>query len=172
MSKEQSSMRPQDIVVLLKIASHQGEPWLQIPVAQQLGLSQSEMSKSLNRSKYAGLIDESGRKVRRLALVDFIQFGLPYAFPQRPGSIVRGVPTAHSAPPLKDQIQSDEDYVWPYAKGKARGQSITPLYRSVPEAVNNDPALHELLALVDAIRLGNAREKKIAISEMKKRILN
>lgn len=172
MSKEQSSMRPQDIVVLLKIASHQNEPWLQIPIAKQLGLSQSEMSKSLNRSKYAGLIDESGRKVRRLALVDFIQFGLPYAFPQRPGSTVRGVPTAHSAPPLNGQIQSDDDYVWPYAKGSARGQSVIPLYKSVPEAVQKDPALYELLALVDAIRLGNTREKKIAISEMKNRILN
>lgn len=172
MSKEQSSIRPQDIVVLLKIASQQDEPWLQIPIAKQLGLSQSEMSKSLNRSKYAGLIDESGRKVRRLALVDFIQYGLPYVFPQRPGSIVRGVPTAHSAPPLNDQMLSDDDYVWPYAKGSARGQSITPLYKTVPEAVQNDSALHELLALVDAIRLGNAREKKLAISEVKSRILD
>ena len=164
-------MRPQDIVVLLKIASQQNEPWQQIPVAKQLRLSQSEMSKSLNRSKYAGLIDNSGRKVRRLALVDFIQYGLPYVFPQQPGSIVRGVPTAHSAPPLNDQIKSEDDYVWPYAKGTARGQSIIPLYKTVPEAVQNDRPLYELLALVDAIRLGNARERKLAISEMKSRIL-
>ena len=171
MSKEQSSMRPQDIVVLLKLASHNDEPWLQTPVANQLGLSQSEMSKSLNRSKYAGLLDITGREVRRLALMEFIECGLPYVFPQRPGSIVRGVPTSHSAPPLKDQIQSDDDYVWPYANGTVRGQSITPLYKSVPQAVQNDPALHELLALVDAIRLGSAREKKIAVLELKKRIL-
>ncbi|NND82298.1 MAG: hypothetical protein HKN50_07710 [Gammaproteobacteria bacterium] len=163
-------MRPQDIVVLLKIASHQDETWQQIPVAKQLGLSQSEMSKSLNRSKYAGLIDETGRKVRKLALMDFIQYGLPYVFPQRPGSIVRGVPTAHSAPPLNKQIKSDEAYVWPYSKGSVRGQSISPLYKTVPEATEHDLALYELLALVDAIRLGSSREKKLAISEMKKRI--
>ena len=171
MNKEQSSMRPQDIVVLLKIASHEDESWLQTPIAKQLGLSQSEMSKSLGRSKYAGLLDASGKKVRVLALMDFIEYGLPYAFPQRPGAIVRGVPTSHSAPPLKEQIQSDENFVWPYAEGRVKGQAVIPLYESVPKAVQNDPALHELLALVDAIRLGSSREKKIAVSELKKRIL-
>ena len=109
--------------------------------------------------------------MRRLALLEFIEFGLPYAFPQRPGSIVRGIATSHSAPPLKDQIQSKEDFVWPYAKGTSRGQAVTPLYKSVPEAVQSDALLHELLALVDAIRLGSSREKKIAVSELKRRIL-
>ena len=47
-----------------------------------------------------------------------------------------------------------------------------PLYKSVPEAALNDPLLHEMLALVDAIRVGSAREKKIAVEELKKRILN
>lgn len=164
-------MNPQDIVVLLKIIACADEPWIQISMAQKLGLAQSEMSRSIARSKYAGLLDDSGRNVRRLALMDFIQFGLAYAFPQRPGSIVRGLPTSHSAQPLKDQIKSKEDFVWPYSKGTHRGQSITPLYKTVPEAAINDPVLYEYLALVDAIRVGNTREKIIAISELKKRLL-
>ena len=172
MNIEKSNMSPQDIVVLLKIVACGAEPWLQIPMASGLGLAQSEMSRSIARSKYAGLLDASGRKVRKLALMDFIEYGLPYAFPQRPGSLVRGVPTSHSASPLKDKIQSDENFVWPHATGKVKGQAVTPLYKSVPEAVQNDPLLHELLALVDAIRLGSSREKKIAVSELKQRILD
>ena len=59
----------------------------------------------------------------------------------------------------------------PSAKGKLKGQAVNPLYKSVPEAVLNDPKLHELLALVDAIRVGNVREKKLAVGELKERIL-
>lgn len=47
-----------------------------------------------------------------------------------------------------------------------------PLYPSVTKAVQNDPKLHELIALVDALRVGRAREKEIAIKELKARILN
>ena len=140
-------------------------------MAKELVIGQSEMSKSLNRSKFAGLIDNSGRKVRRLALMDFLENGIQYVFPERPGSMVRGIPTSHSASPLNKHIQSDESFVWPSAKGKLKGQAVNPLYKSVPEAVLNDPKLHELLALVDAIRVGNVREKKISVSELKDRIL-
>jgi hypothetical protein len=58
--------------------------------------------------------------------------------------------------------------VWPYGHGKLRGHSIVPLYPSVPEAATKDPKLHELLALVDALRVGKAREREIAICELKK----
>lgn len=170
-SDKSSNMSPQDIVVLLKIAVNSDRPLLQMSMAKALFIAQSEMSRSIARSKYAGLLDSSGQKVRRLALMEFIEYGLPYAFPQRPGSIVRGIPTSHSASPLKDKIKSTEDFVWPYANGAAKGQAVIPLYKSVPEAVQHDPLLHELLSLIDAIRLGNSREKNIATSELKKRIL-
>jgi hypothetical protein len=82
------------------------------------------------------------------------------------------VPTSHSASPLAELIQSEENYVWPCAEGKLRGQSIMPLYPQAPEAVLQDPELHALLALVDALRVGQKREKMLAIGELKKRILD
>jgi DNA-binding transcriptional MocR family regulator len=170
MQNKQQIMSPHDIVILLKIASHGDEQWFQKPLAEDLGISQSEISKSLNRSKYAGLIDPKGKKVMKLALLEFLQFGLRYVFPQKPGAVVRGIPTSHSAAPLKNQIQSAEYYVWPYAKGTLRGHSIIPLYPSVPEAALKDTKLYELLALVDALRVGRAREKELAITEIKTRL--
>ena len=163
-------MSPHDIVVLLKIVTYSDESWQQQALADALGISQSEISKSLNRSKYASLLDPKGKKVMKMALMEFLQYGLRYVFPQQPGPVVRGVPTSHSALPLSNHIKSTEAYVWPYAFGKIRGHSIVPLYSSVPEAVINDPELHELLALVDALRVGRARERNIAIDELKKRI--
>ena len=83
---------------------------------------------------------------------------------------MRGVPTGPSASPLNKEIQSNEHYVWPYEKGNLPGHGITPLYPSVPEAVLQDPHLHELLALADALRVGKARERELAMKELKQRL--
>ena len=172
MNNKQQIMSPHDIVILLKIVSYGDKQWFQKPLAEELGISQSEVSKSLNRSKYAGLLDPTGKKVMKLALLEFLQFGIRYIFPQKPGPIVRGVATSHSASPLKEQINSTEVFVWPYAKGNVRGQSILPLYPSVPEAALKDEILYQLLALIDALRVGRAREKELALEELKKLISN
>ena len=43
------------------------------------------------------------------------------------------------------------------------GQSLQPLYKTVPMSAAADPVLYGYLALVDAIRVGGARESRIAI---------
>ncbi len=171
MKLQQQIMSPLDIVILLKIITFKDEPWYQVPLAKELFISQSEVSKSLVRSKFAGLLDNEGKQIFKLALMDFLQYGIKYVFPQQPGTLVRGIPTAHSAKPLSEIIQSDENYVWASGQGTMRGYSIVPLYKTVINAVQVDSKLHELLALVDAIRLGRAREKEIAVEELRKRIL-
>lgn len=170
MKPQSSQIKPQDIVLLLKIISENNPKWNQKPMSEALGMSQSEVSESVARSKYAGLLDPKGKTVMKMALMEFLQYGLRYVFPQKPGAVVRGIPTSHSASPLKEQIQSTEDYVWPYGKGNIRGHSILPLYPSVPEAVLKDEKLHELLALTDALRVGRAREKEMAVIELQKRL--
>jgi hypothetical protein len=172
MKQLQYSMKPQDVVILLKIIALNTYDWQQKPLSDALKMSQSEVSHSVARSKFAGLLDGSGKKPMRLAFFDFLQFGLTYVFPQKPGPVVRGLPTAHSAAPLNTVIVSDESYVWPWAKGKIRGHCIVPLYSSVPDAAAADGQLYELLALTDALRIGRARERDLAIIELKKRILH
>jgi hypothetical protein len=169
MKPQNNQLKPQDIVLLLKIVSDKNPGWNQKPVAEALGLSQSEVSEAVSRCKYAGLLAPDGKTVMKTALFEFLKFGLRYVFPQHPGAVVRGVPTSHSAEPLKEEIQSNEVYVWPYGKGNIRGHSILPLYPSVPEAALRDSKLHELLALTDALRVGRAREREIAIKELDKR---
>jgi len=51
--------------------------------------------------------------------------------------------------------------------GEAHGYSFSPLYKTVPEAAALDERLYELLALLDAIRDGQAREAALAIEELK-----
>lgn len=164
-------MRPQDIVVILKIAAKKDEDWYMKVLANELGISASEISESINRSVIAGLIAADKKSLMKHAVLDFLEHGLKYVYPQRPGALLRGIPTAHSAPPISEHIQSNEPYVWPYANGEVRGQAIEPLHPKVPEAVQKDPRLYELLALCDALRVGRAREKQIAVEELKRRIL-
>lgn len=170
MKGQNQQLKPQDVLLLLKIVSNNNPTWNQKPIAEALGFSQSEVSEAVARCKFSGLLAPNGKIVMKLALMEFLQYGLPYVFPQKPGAVVRGIPTSHSATPLKEQIQSSEDYVWPYGKGTVRGQAIVPLYPSVPEAALRDSVLHELLALVDALRVGRAREKELAVMELKKRL--
>lgn len=168
--KKHNGMRPHDVVVLLKIASKGSAPWMMKDLALELGISQSEVSESLNRSVYAGLIADDKKSVMKSALLEFLEFGLKYMYPQQLGAVVRGMPTAFSAPPLADKIVSDENVVWPFAEGKARGQAIEPLHPGVPKACLQDSELYKLLALTDGIRVGKAREKKLAMDELRKRL--
>jgi hypothetical protein len=172
MRSQNQQLKAQDVLLLLKIVSMNNASWNQKPVAEALCLSQSEVSEAVARCKYSGLLAPNGKTVMKMALLEFLQYGLKYIFPIKPGAVVRGVPTSHSASPLKEEIQSSEAYVWPYGKGTLRGHSIFPLYPSVPEAALKDEKLYELLALVDALRVGRAREKELAIMELKKRIEN
>ncbi|MEZ4847235.1 MAG: hypothetical protein R3B93_01100 [Bacteroidia bacterium] len=170
MKKTQSSMNPLDLLVLLKIVSKEDQNWKQTDLAEELYISQSEVSKSLARSRFARLLN--GKRVSRLALMGLLEYGVPFVFPQQLGPIVKGIPTAHSAYPLNEVILSNKNYVWPSGIGKVKGQSILPLYPTVPKAVESDPNLYELLSLVDALRVGKAREKEIAIKELKTRIID
>jgi hypothetical protein len=96
-----------------------------------------------------------------------------YVYPPVRGEQTRGVPTSFAAEPLSSVIHEggSEVPVWPYVLGKVRGYSFEPLYKHAAEAALADPAFYELLSLVDALRDGRVRERKIALEIMGKRLL-
>lgn len=171
MAKANKGMRPQDIVILLKKVTRRGRLQLNREIAKDLNISASEVSEALERCRTARLIDNNKKKVNVLALEEFLIHGLKYVFPVQPQSIVRGIPTAISASPIKERIVgSSEQYVWPSPEGTMRGCAIAPLYSTVPSAAANDPDLHHLLAITDTLRIGRAREIEIAKEELKSRL--
>lgn len=167
MRRKHNGMRPQDIVILLKIVTMQNDSWLSKDLANLLYISNSEISESLDRSAYADLIDFEKRRVRRENLLDFLIHGMKYVFPAQPGNLVRGVPTAHSHPFMQSYISSEQAYVWPSATGTVLGQSIEPFYTNQVKAIENDEQLYGLLAVLDMIRVGRIREKTIAEKQLK-----
>ena len=168
-------LKPQDVVVLLKLVAIGAEPWTFQRLAVELSISQSEVHAGVRRAVAARLMSDattaSGRPVRE-ALLEFLVHGVKYAFPPERGALTRGVPTGYAAPPLNKLIvgSSDPPPVWPYAEGSVRGLAFAPLYPSVPAAALKDARLYELLALVDAIRDGRARERNLAAKELESRL--
>lgn len=170
--KEHKGMKSQDVAILLFISHYCDGKYKVSQIADSLKISQSEVSESINRSNIAKLIDSGSKTVFRHGLYELLVYGLKFVFPVIPGHIVRGVPTSHSGPPLNGLISSSSDqFVWSYSKGVARGMLIKPLYRTIPVICNEFPEYYELLCLVDALRIGRAREVVIAREILKERLL-
>ena len=169
---QHNGMRPQDIIILLKIISLNIPDFKLLDLSQSLGISLSEVSDSISRSVYANLIAPDKKTPMRNAIYEFLIHGLPYVFPARPGPLVIGIPTAHSAPPLSATFGAVEPVVWPDPDGSVRGQEIPPFHPKQAYAAKLDIQLYEMLALIDALRIGKTREKKIAKEELKQKILH
>jgi hypothetical protein len=165
-------LKAQDIIVLLKLVDQQAG-WTFEGVAVALDLSPSVVHRSLDRAKQAGLYNAGRRKVNRGALLEFLVHGARYVFPPVRQGEARGIPTAWAAPPLADRLSSSRENVpvWPYAGGKVRGIGLEPLHPVVPVAAGRDSRLGEALALFDAIRIGNARERALAEEELRRRLV-
>ena len=166
-------IKPQDIFIMLKLVVRDGSEWSYPALSHELFMSASEVHAGVKRAVAAKLMDMHRKIPVKSNLLEFIIHGVKYAYPPDRGGITRGMPTSYAAQPLKEFITQPEEPlpVWPDPEGQVRGYEFSPLFSSVPQACKVDPELYELLALVDAIRDGRARERKIAIKEIQSRIL-
>ena len=112
----------------------------------------------------------TGRAVDRSALLEFLRHGVRYAFCASRGAPTRGVPAGVLAPPLNTLLSATEGPGWPSVDGTARGYALAPLYRTAPAAARRDASVQEALALTDALREGGARERALAIRELRRRL--
>ena len=156
-SNPQPTLRPQDLLVLLRLALQDG------PAPPYAALA----------AGLAYIDPEGGPRVVREALRLFVQHGARYCFAPLRGELTRGLPTGYAAAPLDGLIvapHSEPPPVWPDPHGTRRGMTLHPLYPSVPEAARRNPALYELLALFDAVRAGSPRERALALPLIEERL--
>ena len=73
-------------------------------------------------------------------------------------------------PRRRSAKRSSQARTCPYPEGQHRGVSLEPLYKTAPAAALRDPGFYEMLALIDAIREGRARERKLAEKALIERI--
>jgi hypothetical protein len=167
-------LKPQDILVVLKLVALGQRPWSYAWLAANLGMSPSQLHSAVRRALAAQLAvkkaDVITPHIRNLE--EFLVHGLRYVFVAEIGRLTRGIPTAYAAPPLDKHFpeSAEPPPVWPDPDGTVRGLAFSPLYKLAPQAARSDPALYELLALLDAIRGGRARERDLAIKELSQRL--
>lgn len=173
-ANDSMNLKPQDVLFLLKLVAIDQKHWSFNNLAAELGMSPSEVHGASKRVLAARLAikDEESIRPNRRNLQEFLLRGVQYVFVPERGALTRGVPTAHAASPLASQFidNNEPPPVWPDPEGSIRGESFSPLYKSVPVAAKNDARLYELLSLLDAIRGGRAREREIAKKELVKRL--
>lgn len=172
--QKQLVLKPQDFLVSLKISVNDNSPLTFAELGRELSMSASEVHSASERAIICRLLTKDNGQLRAInsALQEFILYGAKYVFPPIMGSIVRGVPTGAAGYPLRQHFTQGEmlEFVWPAPLGNTRGISLLPIYPSAPIAASNDSKLYEMLVLVDALRVGAAREREIATLELARRL--
>ena len=168
-------LKGQDLVVALKLAVSPG-PTTYAGLALSLSLNASEVHTAVKRALHAQLLVNTGDfivpknsklgniDVHKQNLLEFVTHGAKYVFAADRISVTVGVPTSHSAPIFKGVFApGSDDWVWPYALGSCKGVGIKPIHPCVPSAALADSQLYAALALLDALRVGRARERNMAL---------
>ena len=169
-------LKPQDLLVLLKVAANPPQRWTYAALGESLYISSSEVHGSVKRAVTSGLAVAPSRgewAPVRPNLLEFILHGVRYVWPATLGPIKRGVPTAFGAEPLTSlmTVAPGEAPVWQHPYGSAKGPTVLPLYRTAAQAALADSALHHLLALVDALRIGRTRERSLGAKLMEAELM-
>lgn len=173
-AEKQLSLKPQDLVVAVKLAANRHRDFVLATLAEELGMAISAVHGSIRRAEQARLLSRSGGSVRAIrgAVKEFLIHGAKYAFPAFLGSTGRGMPTTVGAPALVEFFDQTKVLppVWPDPNGEMWGPTVVPLHSSVPGAAGRDKEFYDLMALLDAIRLGAARERELAAAAIEERL--
>ena len=164
----QGSLHPGDVVVALQLAI---APESQLAtLATGAGRSIGECHNALRRLRDSGLVAPHRRVVEREPFLRFVDAGIRVAFPPTIGGETVGIATAFiPLPPLRSALTGPParvvtaEFVWPASGGDTRGQALAPLHPRVASLAAGNQALWNLLALVDLIRVGGAREHRDAL---------
>jgi hypothetical protein len=165
-------LRPVDIVVLLQLLRHPGKDWTVRSLAGELHLPSASLQRSLERLGATPAFDAPRRRVSLSGCAELFEHALRFIAPVLRGGETRGLPTAWAVPPLSQHLAPVDELppVWPHPLGEERGLEVQPLHPAVVSLARSDPAMYELLALVDALRVGDARTRELAAELLRERI--
>ena len=167
-----NALHPIDVPVALHLLESAADSYAD--VARDLQISSSTAHKSVQRLLVAGLLRrgfDGERAVNRQALVEFLTHGVRYAFPAALGNKVRGVATAHAGPALRESLVAEDAVVWAAAHGESEGSEIEPFWPKAAHVARTLPELYARLSAVDALRVGRARERQLAVAYLTNAIL-
>lgn len=165
-------LKPQDVLIGLKASTIPDRNWSFAEMAEMTGMSVGAVFASTRRCRQAGLFTclESGSvSVHGKKFFDFLVHGMPVVFFPERGEVVKGMATGRAAKrDIFPSVANEIPMVWECDGGTVKGESLKPLYPSVPEVAAKDGMLYELLVYCDLIRAGSAKEAGWASGAMLK----
>jgi len=167
----QPSLRPFDIAVALRLILVPEDRYE--PLANALATSTSAVHRAVARLQQAGLCGAGSRTVNKESLLEFLTHGVRYTFPPIHGPERTGLPTVGAHPALQEALGEDAGprLVWPAEGGAARGEALTPLFTGMTRVAQRDSRMHELLAIVDLLRVGNPAQREKASAHLHRKIM-
>ena len=174
MIEKQLALKPQDLVVILKVAVNPERAFTLTELSSELTMALSAVHGSVTRSEQARLLSRSAGSTRAMksSVHEFVVHGAKYCFPGTLGSLTRGMPTGAAGPVLRSSFESLGPLapVWTDPSGDSYGPGLVPLHTTVPAACRQDPRLYDVLTLLDALRVGAARERELALHALNERL--
>lgn len=170
MPAKQISLRPGDLAVALQLMLTPDLAYMDL--ASRVSMSYGETHNAVKRLQMGKMVRRDERRAVRRLLFDFVIHGVRHVWPAMVGPEARGIRTAAGAPALEKMLSDASPMVWPFAVGKSRGRTLTPLYPGAPRTQSMNPPLYDLLTLVDAMRTGRARERSLAAQLLEEKIVN
>ncbi len=161
------SLKPQDTLLSLKYWSIEKNNirLTTRALADVVGISSGEVSKSTQRLIHAGLIVERNKRVFVLtdSLIEWLCYGVRYAYPYQQVGYGRGMPTSWNCALIhSEMVPPIPALVWERQGGMTEGAFVKPIHQAAPLAASTDDSLYQALSLIDAIRGGKPRELSIA----------
>jgi hypothetical protein len=157
-------LKASDVYVLSGLLTDDGD-WTYRSMADRLHVPHPVVQRALSRAEATNLYSADQRRVHVPHFEEFAVHALRFLAPAQLGPLVPGVPAAWAAEPVASAIRfsgDDPPPVWPHARGRVRGQAVEPLHASAPEAVEDWPQLGEILTVLDSLRVGDPRVRKVA----------
>lgn len=162
-------LSPSDIYVLAgTLVEPDLEPTLR-ELARGLHIDHTLVHRALKRAEEAGLYRSTAKQVNRANFEELMAHAARFIAPAALGELTRGTPAAWAAKPISARIrlQGDEPPpVWPNVNGAVRGQALRPLHPAAVSASQENPALADLLAIIDSLRAGDTRVRQVAAEEL------
>lgn len=189
-------LKPQDVLVALQLALVEARRRRAIPnsaylqsghldllaqnatvriLAEAVGIGAGEWSRAMARLRACHLaLPEGERLIVLSSLEEFVLHGLRYVFPAEIGTAGVGLQTAWAGPnwrplPAAKQVYGDDRerpvMAWS-GEGVSRGLLVAPLYPTAPRMAAQCPVMYAAIARIDSLRIGAARERKVASEEL------
>jgi hypothetical protein len=161
-------MKPQDILIALKILANPDTPFRQMDLALSLHLSISEISRALNRLASQHLYIKANKTIAVPQFLYFIEHAAPFIFRLNRTGPTSGNPLFQSQWVQQNRYNPPIQWGWEGHHGTQNLHGYSPFHKSVPKACAKDSAFRRMVLLFEHSLITEGDERNRALVQLRK----